>query len=157
MASRKSKSRKSRRCKKGALPSGKCRKNKCSRGITKKSRRCKKKSGPKRSRSRSRSRSSSRSRKSRKSKSRSRKSRKSRKSSKKKMTKNQFYCVSCRKRVTVPSDEIYMKTYRNKNKKTKQHTTPAMRGKHTVCGTNLTKFVSKDKYPQLVKEFGTKR
>lgn len=62
---------------------------------------------------------------------------------------NQFYCVSCRKRVTLKDADICVKVYANR----KTGATPALRGK-CPCGTNVTKFIARDKADSLTKKFG---
>lgn len=62
---------------------------------------------------------------------------------------NQFYCVACRKRVTLKDSAICVKVYSNK----KTGSTPALRGKCS-CGTNVTKFIARDKADAMIKKFG---
>lgn len=63
-----------------------------------------------------------------------------------KLKQNQFYCVSCRKRVTVPHDDICFKTLKNPKRK---GGVPALRGECSKCGTSLTKFVALKDVPKL--------
>lgn len=63
---------------------------------------------------------------------------------------NEFYCVSCRKRVTLKDADICVKVYANK----KTGATPALRGKCSKCDTNVTKFIARDKAESLIKKFG---
>ncbi len=134
------------RCSRGVTKSGRCkrkpgpkksksRRRRCSRGRTK-SGRCKRKPGPKRSKSRRR-----------KSKSRSRKS-KSKKPRKmgRKLKANEFYCVNpaCRKAIKVDDDDICVKKY------------PSGRVMLKASGHShkLFKFIKDSKYAAAAKKYG---
>jgi hypothetical protein len=69
-----------------------------------------------------------------------------------KLRKNEFYCVSCRKAVACHPEDIGVKVYRNK----KTGTSPAVVSV-CVCDTNLTKFIAKDKLNALKAEYGMAR
>ena len=84
------------------------------------------------------------------SKSRSRRRSRSKRKTKKKMTEREFYCVSCRKRVTLHADDICLKSYTTKGRKTY-----ALRGACGKCDHMLTKFVSKDHAAKLKAKYGT--
>ena len=63
------------------------------------------------------------------------------------LKQNQFYCVSCRKVVTVPVSEIKVVTLKNGN--------PALRA--TYKGNKLVRFISKSDEPKMVKKYGRGR
>ncbi len=67
------------------------------------------------------------------------------------LTQNQFYCVSCRHKVTVPDKDICYKTYNNTRTHRKIH---ALRGV-CKCDTNLTKFISADIASKMKAKYGS--
>lgn len=66
------------------------------------------------------------------------------------MKTNQFYCVSCRKKVSILSDNICLK-YINNSRVGK---IPALKGECNKCDTKLTKFVKRDDAKKLEKKYG---
>jgi hypothetical protein len=69
-----------------------------------------------------------------------------------KLRANEFYCVSCRKAVACHPEDIGVKVYRNK----KTGTSPAIVSQ-CGCGTNLTKFIAKDKLADAKADYGMAR
>lgn len=69
---------------------------------------------------------------------------------KKKLRQNQFYCVGCRKRVTVKADDICTKKYRNK----KRGSVSALKGECHTCNAPLTKFIKDSAYQRLTDKYG---
>jgi hypothetical protein len=68
-----------------------------------------------------------------------------------KLSEKQFYCVSCRKRVSLHQDEIcFLKL---KNKKVKGGV-PALNGQCNKCDTSLYKFVKRTKSETLKNKYG---
>ena len=61
----------------------------------------------------------------------------------KKLKEDEFYCVKCRKRVKSP--DFTVKKIKN-SKRTNIH---MMKGNCKNCGTNLNKFITKDKFDEL--------
>ena len=61
--------------------------------------------------------------------------------SKKRMTPNQFYCLKCKKRVKIKSEDICEDKIKNK----KRGSIPVLRAVHNKCGTKLIKFVKQKK------------
>ena len=61
------------------------------------------------------------------------------------MKSNEFYCVSCRSKVTLPAKHIHVATLRNGK--------PALRSKCTKCKTNVTKFIKVDDVSKMKKLF----
>jgi len=53
------------------------------------------------------------------------------------MKEKQFYCVACRKKVTLPEDDIKFKNLKNY----KRGKVPALKGRCVKCDTKVTKFV----------------
>ena len=68
-----------------------------------------------------------------------------------KMKQNQFYCVSCRKRVSVYVDDICFKFIKNKNMYNGKM--PVLKSECPKCDTNLTKFVKHDDAKKLQKKY----
>jgi hypothetical protein len=66
----------------------------------------------------------------------------------KRMTQNQFYCVSCRKRVTCKNDDICVEFFKNRGREV-----PALRCE-CKCGTNLTKFIKVSAAEKMVDKYG---
>ena len=66
------------------------------------------------------------------------------------MKEREFYCVKCRKKVTEGKQDICVKIYKNK----KTGTSPALVSTCHRCGTNLSKFVKRDKVEKLTKRYG---
>lgn len=62
---------------------------------------------------------------------------------KKKLAANQFYCVSCRARVTVPVGDIGVKTF--KNSKRLNGKVPMLKGHCHKCGDTPVYKIIKDK------------
>ena len=67
------------------------------------------------------------------------------------MKTNQFYCVKCRKAVTVNQDYICFKYLKNK----KIGKIPSLKAECSKCDTILTKFVKHDDATKLKKKYGT--
>jgi len=59
-----------------------------------------------------------------------------------KMKQNQFYCLSCRKRVMIPADDIRLKIF--KNYKRLNGKVPMLKGYCQKCDTSVYKII-KDK------------
>lgn len=66
------------------------------------------------------------------------------------MKTNQFYCVSCRKKVIVSADDICVKYIKN----SRVGRIPALKGECSKCDTKLTKFVKRDDAKKLEKKYG---
>jgi len=81
----------------------------------------------------------------------SKRSRSKSKRSPKKMTERQFYCVSCRKRVTIPSADICFKNI--KNSKMVGGKMPSLVAYCEKCDCNLTKFVKHSKAKSLKSKY----
>ena len=62
-----------------------------------------------------------------------------------KMTKNQFYCVSCRARVKLPADKICIG--KDKNKK------PRLVGKCANCSVKVFRYVAVKDVKKLQDEY----
>ena len=71
---------------------------------------------------------------------------------KSKLKKNEFYCVSCRGRVSVDKDDIRVKMIKNK----KVGSIPALKGQCGKCDTNLTKFIKRSAAAKAKSEYGSK-
>jgi hypothetical protein len=67
------------------------------------------------------------------------------------MLERQFYCVSCRKKVTVPTEDICVKIYKNKRVR---GGSPALIGHCNKCDTRVSKFIQKDKKEAMINKFG---
>mgnify|MGYP004003244281 CR=1 len=67
------------------------------------------------------------------------------------LKQNQFYCVSCRGRVSAKAADMCVKVYKNKKVK---GGVPALRAYCTKCGTNLTKFIKHKSKDAMQKKFG---
>lgn len=65
------------------------------------------------------------------------------------MSQNQFYCVSCRKRVKCDANDMCLDLLKNK----KRGEVPALRCVCS-CGTNLIKFVKLDDVEKLADKYG---
>lgn len=64
---------------------------------------------------------------------------------------NQFYCVKCRMRVTLPASDICVKSFRNK----RTGSSPALVGECSKCGgTHLTKWISPANKVAMTKKYG---
>ena len=70
-----------------------------------------------------------------------------------KLKEKQFYCVTCRNRVTCHSDNIFLKTYKVKHRTNVQYV-PALKCHCPGCGQSLTKFVSLKNERQLSEKYG---
>lgn len=68
------------------------------------------------------------------------------------MRQNQFYCVSCRKKVSAKPDDICFKYLKNKNMKNGKM--PSLKSECTKCNTNLTKFIKNDDVKKLQNKYG---
>ena len=68
-----------------------------------------------------------------------------------KMKANQFYCVKCRKFVTIKQDDICFKYIKNK----KIGKMPSLKAECSKCETSLTKFVKRDDATKLKNKYGT--
>ena len=62
------------------------------------------------------------------------------------MAPNEFYCVSCKKRITLKTKDIRMKVLTNGN--------PAKSGICHECNTSLFKFTSKANWDSDLKKYG---
>lgn len=67
-----------------------------------------------------------------------------------KLTQNQFYCVSCRKKVTSKGDDMCVVVFDNK----KVGEVPALESQCKKCGTSLYKFIKRKDEERLTKKFG---
>lgn len=61
------------------------------------------------------------------------------------MKSNEFYCVSCRSKVSLPEKDIRVVTLKNGK--------PALKGSCKKCKTNLTKFIKLDDVVKMKKLF----
>ena len=68
-----------------------------------------------------------------------------------KMNINQFYCVKCRKRVTLKPDDIRIARFNNKKVGRK---IPAMVGNCRLCDTTVCKFIPVDDENKLTEQYG---
>jgi len=68
-----------------------------------------------------------------------------------KMNINQFYCVKCRKRVTLKPDDIRIARFNNKKVGRK---IPAMVGNCRSCDTTVCKFIPVDDENKLTEQYG---
>ena len=68
-----------------------------------------------------------------------------------KLKQNQFYCVVCNQRVTLPEDEICVKVFRNPRM---DGGTPALVGYHERCDSNLTKFIKHNSVDRMINKYG---
>ena len=64
---------------------------------------------------------------------------------------NQFYCVKCRRRVTVEPSTMCVKVYRNRRTNA---SIPALRAECKHCDTKLTKFIAVAKKDRYVEKYG---
>lgn len=69
-----------------------------------------------------------------------------------KLKETEFYCVSCRKRMTSIPDELGVQTFRLKGRNAR-----ALRGVCKKCDVNLCKFVKEAKFDKLKDKYGTWR
>ena len=69
------------------------------------------------------------------------------------LTQNQFYCVAKKHKVTLKTDDICFKNYKNSNMKGGK--TPALVGYCSKCDCKLTKFVKHKDATKLKNKFGT--
>ena len=69
---------------------------------------------------------------------------------KSRLKQNDFYCVSCRRRVSCDPEDIRFKRFRNKKVK---GGVPALKCKCEKCDTNVTKFVKRKDAAALQKKF----
>lgn len=65
------------------------------------------------------------------------------------MNQKQFYCVSCKKRVTCHEEDMCVEFFKNK----KRGKVPALRCQ-CECGTNLTKFIKMDDVDKMLDKYG---
>ncbi len=65
------------------------------------------------------------------------------------LSEREFYCVKCKKRVTVPAEDICVKVYKNQ-----RGDSPALVGHCAKCGTKVTKFIKADSTAAMAKKFG---
>jgi hypothetical protein len=65
------------------------------------------------------------------------------------MLVDQFYCVSCQKKVRLPSGDIHVKTF-----KTKRRNVPALVGKCHKCNVKVTKFIKVKDTTKFAKKYG---
>ena len=70
---------------------------------------------------------------------------------KKPLKENEFYCVSCRARVYMNSEDMCVKIY--KNSRTGLNT-PTLKAYCFECNTNLTKFIKHDSTADMVSKYG---
>jgi len=68
-----------------------------------------------------------------------------------KLKQEEFYCVSCRGRVKVEGGDICVKIYNNSKT---GRSTPALRGRCSKCGTNLTKFIKTTSTSAMLSKYG---
>lgn len=71
---------------------------------------------------------------------------------KKKLKQNEFYCVKCRGRSRVSSDEICFRDI--KNKKRRNNKVPMLQSECHKCGTGLNKIVKNSKAGDMRRKFG---
>ena len=64
------------------------------------------------------------------------------------MKTNQFYCVACRKAVTVSAKDVCVTRIKNRRSGPR----PALRAK-CKCGTMLTKFIKKDSESKMKSKY----
>ena len=69
----------------------------------------------------------------------------------KKLKQREFYCVKCRKRVSVPADDICVTVYKNKKVK---GGVPALVGACKKCDTNVNKFIKRNDKDKLSDKYG---
>jgi|UniRef100_A0A6C0CZL1 hypothetical protein len=69
----------------------------------------------------------------------------------KKLKEQEFYCVSCRKRVKIEHDDICVDVIKNKKVR---GGIPALRGICQKCDANVIKFIKVDKKAQMVDKYG---
>lgn len=69
-----------------------------------------------------------------------------------KLKQQEFYCVSCRKRVKSDADDICVKVY--KNKRMYDGKAPALRSTCQKCDTNLTKFIKHSDTKRMQDKYG---
>ena len=67
------------------------------------------------------------------------------------MLEREFYCVACRKKVTIPANDICVKVYKNKRV---PGGSPALVGHCNKCSTQVTKFIKKDSKDRMIQKFG---
>ena len=67
-----------------------------------------------------------------------------------KLGEKQFYCVKCRKAVTVKAGDMCAKVYANK----RAGLTPTLKGQCAVCQTTLTKFIARDATEDMTSKYG---
>lgn len=68
------------------------------------------------------------------------------------MKVNEFYCVKCRKKVSLKPENICFQYLKNKNMKTGKM--PSLKGICHKCDINLTKFIKHDDAKKLQKKYG---
>lgn len=68
-----------------------------------------------------------------------------------KLKQNEFYCVKCRKRVTVPADNICVKQYANKRVGRK---ISMLKGECKKCGTGVNKIFADAKLSAMKAKYG---
>ena len=68
------------------------------------------------------------------------------------LTQNQFYCVSSRHKITIPSSDICFKNY--KNSRMKDGNVPSLIAYCSKCDCKLTKFIKHKDADKLSKKFG---
>lgn len=68
------------------------------------------------------------------------------------LTQNQFYCVGSRHKVTLKTDDICFKNF--KNSKMPNGKSPALIGECKKCNCKLVKFVKHKDVAKLSKKFG---
>lgn len=69
-----------------------------------------------------------------------------------KLKQQEFYCVSCRQRVTCHKDDIGVIVF--KNEKRVNGKVPALRSQCPKCETAVTKFIKSDDEYKLTKKYG---
>ena len=67
-----------------------------------------------------------------------------------KLTQNQFYCFSCRKKVTSKSADMCVVVFQNK----KIGEVPALESRCAKCETSMYKFIKHKDEERLTKKFG---
>ena len=65
------------------------------------------------------------------------------------MKQNQFYCVACRKKVSVPTKSIRVTSIKNR----RSGSIPALKAK-CKCGTKLTRFVARKSASKMRSKYG---
>jgi hypothetical protein len=68
---------------------------------------------------------------------------------KKKLKKNEFYCVQCRRRKACKKDDICFKDIKNK----KRGYVPALKCKCNACGGKLYKFIKESAARKASKDY----